>query len=39
MRPEYDGIRLLTQKNNEILRKLPDSYINVFEKLSNKPGA
>lgn len=39
MKSEYDGLRVLTQKKNEILRKLPDSYINVFEQLSVKPGA
>ncbi|CAD8066275.1 unnamed protein product [Paramecium sonneborni] len=39
LRSEFDGLRVLTQKKNEILRKLPDSYINVFEQLSIKPGA
>jgi hypothetical protein len=32
--PEIDGLRLVSQKKNEILRRLPDSFINVFATLS-----
>ncbi|CAD8088100.1 unnamed protein product [Paramecium sonneborni] len=28
IKQEYDGVRILTQKKNEILRKLPDSFVN-----------
>ncbi|CAD8176545.1 unnamed protein product [Paramecium octaurelia] len=39
LKQEVDGIRILTQKKNEILRKLPEAYVNVFLPLSIKPGA
>lgn len=36
---EIDGIRFVTQKKNEILRRLPKSFCNVFKPLSTEPGA
>lgn len=31
-------MRILTQKKNEILRKVPESYINIFGVATIKPG-
>lgn len=39
MSPECDGLRFISQKKNEILRRLPDAFINVFQTLSTQPGA
>ena len=37
--PEIDGVKIITQKKNEILRILPNSYTNIFKLLSTEPGA
>ncbi|KAM3144242.1 hypothetical protein pb186bvf_003704 [Paramecium bursaria] len=36
---EIDGLRIINQKKNEILRRLPDSFVSVFQPLSTQPGA
>lgn len=36
---EIDGLRFVSSKKNEILRRLPDSYVNIFQTLSVKPSA
>jgi hypothetical protein len=39
LKQESDGVRLQTKLTNKILRKIPQSYVNIFEALSQKPGA
>ena len=39
MKQEIDGVRLLTKEKNRILRRIPQSYFNIFVPLSQKPGA
>lgn len=34
-----DGVRIISNKSNEILRKLPEPYINIFKMFSTEPGA
>ncbi len=36
---EIDGLRFVSSKKNEILRRLPDSFVNIFLSLSTKPSA
>ena len=37
--PEIDGVRIITNKKNEMLRILPNSYTNIFRLLSSEPAA
>jgi hypothetical protein len=37
--PEIDGLRVITPKTSQILRRLPEPYVNVFGPLSVSPGA
>ena len=37
--PEIDGVKIITQKKNEILRILHNFYKNIFKLLSTEPGA
>jgi|JI61114BRNA_FD_contig_31_1028478_length_396_multi_4_in_0_out_0_1 hypothetical protein len=39
LRQESDGVRIQTKERNKILRKIPTAYVNIFEPLSQKPGA
>lgn len=39
LRQESDGVRLQTKEKNKLLRKIPKAYVNIFEPLSQKPGA
>lgn len=39
LKQESDGVRIQTKYFNKILRKIPPSYVNIFEALSQKPGA
>ncbi|KRX01117.1 hypothetical protein PPERSA_08218 [Pseudocohnilembus persalinus] len=36
---EVDGIRIITNRKQEILRQIPQCYISVFQQLSTDPGA
>lgn len=36
---EIDGLKLITNKNVVMLRKIPESYENIFRFLSFEPGA
>lgn len=37
--PETDGLRIVTSKKNEFLRRIPECYSNVLKLLSHQPGA
>ena len=37
--PEVDGIKLISNASCDILRRIPDSYVNIFKLLSFEPGA
>ncbi|EGR34183.1 hypothetical protein IMG5_020980 [Ichthyophthirius multifiliis] len=36
--PEIDAIKIITKNELQLLRKVPDSYLNIFKNFSNKPG-
>jgi vacuolar protein sorting-associated protein 16 len=39
LKDESDGCRILTRKDNKILREIPMAFISVFESFSEMPGA
>ena len=39
IKDETDGCRILTRKDNKIMRELPLAFVNVFESFSEMPGA
>jgi len=34
LQEEVDGVRIITRKQNKILRQLPSAYVNIFESFS-----
>lgn len=39
LKDEIDGCRIISKKENKILREIPTAYISVFESFSELPGA
>ena len=39
LKEEIDGTRIISKKENKILREIPPAYVCVFETFSNHPGA
>ncbi len=39
MCPEIDGVRIINWKQNQIIRKLQESYIKIFKRLSTEVSA
>ncbi len=39
LKEEIDGTRILTRKENKILRELPHAYTSVYQSFSEEPGA